>query len=222
MTLPAPVPAIPDTPEVLTAQQMRSDYLQQVAAIRAGSRDDITKAQHVVAAWQALNEALAVGLQDVLDRRRARVTWLEAQVPWGPDVPDSATDADRAVLLQAFRTVLAEARAATDDELHRLLTDAVAFGDDTGLRAGLTALVERDGGREKARTWWLQVTGTTELLDEAARLADDYVLWKMRVQQLFAPEAAPDEVEALRAAQQAAAHSAAARQGSRPMSRSFI
>jgi hypothetical protein len=74
----------------------------------------------------------------------------------------------------------------------------------TTLRATLTGLVERDGGREKARSWWLQITGSADLLVEATQLADGYVLWKMRIQQLFAPIEAPDEVAVLDAAQIAA------------------
>src|SRR4051794_39715584 len=113
MTIPAPLPPINEIPKVIAADQMRGDYYQQVTAIRSRSGDDIAKAQHVVAAWQELNAALAVGLEEVLGQRRARAQWLESQVPFGPPVPDSASDADRAVLLQAFRTVLAEARVAT-------------------------------------------------------------------------------------------------------------
>jgi hypothetical protein len=109
----------------------------------------------------------------------------------------------RIPLAELYRK-LAEARGATDKDLHRLLTDAVGVGDDTALRAGLTALVERDGGREKARSWWAQVNGSTDLLDEAARMADDYVLWKMRTTQLFAPIENPNEVAVLEAAQAAA------------------
>ena len=81
-------------------------------------------------------------------------------------MPSDASPADAAVLLTAFRANLAEARAATDADLDKLLTDAVAFFDEVLLRAALTALVERDGGRERARTWWRQITDV-ELLDNA-------------------------------------------------------
>jgi hypothetical protein len=214
-TIPTPLSPINELPEVIAAQQLRELYVQQVAAIRARSDDDIAKAHAVVDVWQKINISIAADQEDLLTRRQARVTWLESQVPWGPDVPKTASEADAAVLFQAFRTVLAQARDASDDDLHKLLTDAVAFGDGTALRAGLTALVERDGGREKARSWWLQITGSADLLDEAAQLADGYVLWKTRIQQLFAPIEAPDEIAVLQAAQIAAQAAVAAAQNTR-------
>ncbi|MEU2348799.1 hypothetical protein [Modestobacter sp. NPDC049651] len=216
--VPEPVPPIDQTPEVIAAEQLRQKYWQQVTAIRnRASSDPINSARLVVTGWQELNAALAIGLQEVLARRTARVQWLEGQVPWGPDVADDASDADRAVLLQAFRSVLSQARAATDKGLEQMLQDAAAFSDDVALRASLTALMERDGGREKARSWWLQVTGDTDLLDEAQRLSDEYVLWRMRVTQVFAPEPAPDELAALQAAQAAAEKAASDAQRARQM-----
>jgi hypothetical protein len=215
-TIPDPLPPINETPQVIAAGEIRDEYLQQVAIVRNRPGDEIAKATTVVALWRETNAALDAGLQDVLAWRAARVAYIESQVPWGPDLPATASDADRAVLLQAWRTLLAEARAATDDELHRTLTDAVAVGDDLALRAGLSALVERDGGREKARSWWLQMTGETELLDEAVRLSEETVLWRMRIKQLFAPVEAPPEVDVLEAAQVAAQAALAAAQAARP------
>ena len=59
MTIPKPLPPIPQLPEVLAAQQLRQSYLDQATAIRFRSGDYIAKARTVVDVWERTNAALA-------------------------------------------------------------------------------------------------------------------------------------------------------------------
>jgi hypothetical protein len=224
MTATKPLPPMGEDPSVVEGQQVRNDFTSQAQSIRSNrSLTDLQVAEQVVGLWTRTNDKLAELYQDLQARRQARLDSLESLVPLGPAVPADASPADAAVLHQAFRAALAEARevmpASAESGVQRLtspagtldsmLADAEKFDDDNLRRAVLTAAFE--AGHMQIVRRWTDLAGVTDKLDEFHDLQLAVAgrgiagSWNYTV---FSPVPAPAEISELprlQAAQQAAA-----------------
>jgi hypothetical protein len=222
----APMAQMGEDPSVREGQQVREQFTASAQAIRQNaSLTDLQVAEKVVETWTSCNAQLARLYDDLQSRRRARLADLEKTVPLGPAIPADASQADVAVLQQAFRTALAQARAAAPSQagdpslppiqtdhatLDAMLADAERFDDDNLRRAVLTASYE--GGYMSLVRNWTDMKGLTAQLDEFAELQQAiaglgiYGQWNFTT---FSPIPAPSEVAALPGLQRA--HEAAAR-----------
>lgn len=166
MTTTKPLPPTAQDPTILEAQQIKANFVPNAQAIRSRlDIDEVQSAQNVVDLWTASNERLAALYNDLTARRQARLDDIEKLVPLGPPVDPTASPADAAVLQQAFRAALTEARNApvvsgarndpssnvrplnsnaSRGTLSGMLADAEAFDDDILRRAVLTAAMEND------------------------------------------------------------------------------
>lgn len=222
----APLPPMGQDPSVLAGQQVRADFTTNGQAIRQNvSLNDLQVAEQIVALWESSNTKLASQYEDLQSRRRARLAALDTVVPLGPAIPANASPADAAVLQQAFRAALAQARGALPasaspaagtvsrigldtDSLDGMLADAERFDDDNLRRAVLTAAHE--AGFMGIVRRWTDLMGVTDQLEEFVELQQAiagggiYGSWNYTT---FAPIPAPDEVAnlpRLQAAQEAA------------------
>jgi hypothetical protein len=194
-----PMPPMAQDPSVVAGQQIKADYQAAAQTVRGNFRiTDIDKAARITEIWNSSNTALAIAYRDLQARRQARLAVLEAQIPVGPNVPDDTSPADAAVLQQAFRATLAEARSASTDQKRKMLVDAESFRDDNLRRAVLTAAYENSElGVLHA---WFEMTGTDDILEEWGSLREAIdgrgfdTLW---ISQALSPIRQPDEVDAL-------------------------
>ena len=205
---PAKLPHPNEDPSHLAARQAKADYYQAMQKARGDWRiSDLEKAEQINKAYETYTTTLTKSYEDLYARRRTRLEWAEAQVPFGPGVTADTTPADKAVLISAFRVALDKVRAADLDERHRLLREAEAFDDDTMRRAVLTAAAE-DSHRKLLDEWAAPRPGMAALVDEVVGLRRDLrgagTNRGFERQDLF-PEKPPQEARALpglRAAQQ--------------------
>lgn len=198
-----PLPPVQQDPAFLKAQAVHDTFDEELQRIRQDfTTTDLAKAQEITKTWRAANDQIAAAWQDLTARRQARRDELQKVLPVGPNLPDGISPADKAVLQQAFRASLTEARNATTDELQPMFRDALKFDDDLVIRAVLTTLVER-GRTDLVRAWWTDRSGESGQLDELADLAT-FGGWGYFVKKAFAPIPKPQEVEQLPALQEAA------------------
>ncbi|WP_326830230.1 hypothetical protein OIE13_17025 [Streptosporangium sp. NBC_01810] len=169
---PAPLPAAQTDPAVTSGQALQGSYGARLDAIRNDPNlSDLAKAEAVVAAHEQHGAQLEKLAVDLHERRTARLTYLQAQIPQGPGVPADASPADAAVMTTAFRAALGEARAASPEQRGQMLADALRFGDAPTLRAVLTAAA--DAGQMKLIDAWAQAAGKTEVLSEIRALREE-------------------------------------------------
>lgn len=209
-----PMPVMGEDPSVTAGQQVRADFTDQAQKLRQDQRlTDLQAAEQITQLWSSSNASLAKLYEDLQSRRRARLAALDSIVPLGPNVPAGASPADAAVLQQAFRSALAQARAAMPasstsgggnlsrlgpvdtDTLDGMLADAERFDDDNLRRAVLTAAYE--GGYMGIVRRWSDLMGVTAQLDEYTELQDALAgqgIWGQWNYTTFAPLPAPDEV----------------------------
>jgi hypothetical protein len=219
-----PLPPMGEDPSIVKGQQIRHEFPPQAQSIRSDrSLTDLQAAEQVVDLWTRTNDKLTELYRDLQRRRQARLDALETLVPLGPAVPSDASAADAAVLHQAFRSALAEARQAmparaedgmqridtTTTTLDSMLADAEKFDDDNLRRAVLTAAFE--AGHMQIVRRWTDLMGVTQQLDEFHELQRAVAgqglagSWNFTV---FSPLRPPEEVaklERLRAEQERAA-----------------
>lgn len=200
-----PMPPIQNDPAFLKAQQVQRDFATQSQAIRQDVQlSDLAIAEKIATLWEQSNAAIAAANEDLGKRRTARLQTLQAAVPIGPNIPADASPADRAVLMQAFRATLAEARDADIDPLKQMWQDSQKFDDELAERAVLTALAER-GRIDLVRAWWADRNGVSDQLDELMELqSGGYGVWALKVVQALTQIPTPSEVWDLPALQQSA------------------
>ncbi|MBB0243882.1 hypothetical protein FNQ90_07115, partial [Streptomyces alkaliphilus] len=140
MAVPLPLPHPKDDPAVRGARLAREALPEVLAVLRTDTNTTpIDRARAINSAWrQAVAEARR-HWEDLTTRRTERLGWLENSLPVRPDIPDTATAADRQVLLAAWKTALTEARNADADQRTAMLEEAERYGDDTARRAVLAA-----------------------------------------------------------------------------------
>lgn len=179
-----PLPPTAQDPAIIEGQQIKAGFVPAAQAIRMNrSLDELESAQQVVDLWNRTNERLAELFNDLTARRQARLADLESTVPLGPPITAKMSDADKALMQQAFRAALAEARSAPAEERGRepgsiplvqdrsakrtlagMLADAERFDDDIFRRAVLTAAFE-DGDMRVVRSY-TDMHGLTGQLQE--------------------------------------------------------
>lgn len=170
---PKPLPDIRQDPAFIAAMDLQDAYPRVLASIRDDTSTSLLqKAEKVSTAYHAQSAEIARLATDLYDRRVARLTYLQQQIPLGPGIPDDASPADRAVLTTAFRCALDKARDSkllTDRK--QLLAEALKFNDDAGIRGVLTA-AEEDSQTELFDQWG-SVADMVEVVAEARVLALD-------------------------------------------------
>ncbi|WP_433138722.1 hypothetical protein ACQPZ8_37470 [Actinomadura nitritigenes] len=166
--VPPPLPTNPmQDPAVAGGYAAQDTYPRQIAAIRQDPRlSDLAKAEQLAAAHDEHVQEVTRLREDLQSRRTARRDHLAAQVPIGPGVPPDASPADAAVLNTAFRTALLDMRdnAPLTEDRQAALAEALRFGDDTRIRAALTAAEE--DGQTGVLDQWAQGTGNTDVVNE--------------------------------------------------------
>ncbi|MET8381596.1 hypothetical protein ABZV14_01180 [Streptosporangium canum] len=162
---PAPLGPTQHDPAVQGGYAAQSVYAERMQAIEDDtSLSELDRAEAIVEAYEAQNAELTKLTTDLHERRVSRLAHLQSQVPTGPGIPDDASQADKAVLGAAFRAALEQARAAGYDQRRAMLADALKFGDDSTLRALLTAADEN--GDVKLVDAWASATGNEPILSE--------------------------------------------------------
>lgn len=165
MDVPAPMGPTQHDPAVQGGVAAQSAYAERMQAIEDdASLSDLARAEAIVEAYEGQNAELTRLTTDLHERRTARLTHLQSQVPAGPGIPDDASQADKAVLGTAFRAALEQARAADYDQRRAMLSDALTFGDDSTLRALITAAGEN--GDNKLIDAWASATGNEAVIAE--------------------------------------------------------
>lgn len=220
-----PLPPMGQDPSIIEGQHVRAGFTPRMQGIRQNrSLTNLQVAEEVVNLWTEVNTKLQTLYVDLQTRRRARLESLEGLVPLGPAVPDGASPADVAVIQQAFRVALAQAREAMPTRAHdpsgptplrrehgtldAMLADAERFDDDTLRRAVLTAAYET--GNMKLLRGWTDLIGVTSQVEEYAELQSAIAgqgqagSWNMTVFRPLAPPPEVADLERLRAAEEAA------------------
>ncbi|MGW2562586.1 hypothetical protein ACWCXB_25725 [Streptomyces sp. NPDC001514] len=188
--------------DVTAARAAQAAYLEAAQEARSSYRlSALAKAEAVDAAYTTYLKALQGAWDRLQARRRARLEWLETQVPTGPGIPADASRADRALLMAAFRA--ASDKAADTDHAGRirLLQEAERFDDDAGRRGALTAIVDFSE-LHTIHDWAREHLTTAGYLDEVASLREAIAGRSTRPDHRLAVQAfgavrAPEEVRQL-------------------------
>jgi hypothetical protein len=136
----APMPPINQDPAIIRGYALRQAFDLECTPILADTTlSDIGMAQKIANLHAVVTTEVAAARENYKNRRNARMAELAQVVPIGPDVPPAASPADKAVLMQAWRTTLAEARECDGPARFQMLAEAERFDDDTVRRAVLTA-----------------------------------------------------------------------------------
>ena len=165
MAEPEPMGPTQHDPAVQAGYASQQAYTERVDAVRNDTQlSELAKAEAVVEAYEAQNAELQRLHSDLYGRRQARYEHLHAQLPVGPGITPDASPADASVLAAAFRNSLEKAREASRDQRHAMLNDAMRFGDQTMIRAIITAAEEVSDTR--LIDAWAASTGQEALVTE--------------------------------------------------------
>jgi hypothetical protein len=147
-----------DDPDHLTARAARDWYTARVAEIRSDPmRSDLAKAQALAAAHQQHLADMTAAHGRLTARRQARLDYLTELVPNGPGIAEGTSQADKAVLLTAWRAANDAVRNAPNRQAREtLLAEAAKYGDDLMQRAVLGYATER--GEQRLVDWWVEQT----------------------------------------------------------------
>jgi hypothetical protein len=159
------LPPVHEDPSIVEGRKVREEYVTKTVALRADVQlSDLAKAEGITAAWETASRQITALWHNLVDRRQTRLAKLEALIPVGPNIAPGTSPADEAVLRQAFRSQLAEARTSGMAERQALLADAEKFDDDIARRAVLTASFET--GDMAVVNAWAEQNNLTEGLEE--------------------------------------------------------
>lgn len=173
MTTPPPNPFTThpnEDPDHLAARQARVDYDAKAQEIRNSpvwSND--YKAEKLAELYQEHEQEINEAYGRVTARRQARLDYLNGLVPSGPGIPEDASPADRAVLVQAFRSSLETAKAASREQRGRLLAEAARYGDEAMQRAVLQHASD-SGDVDLVNAWVADTHGVRGFSDERRQL----------------------------------------------------
>ena len=177
---------------------------------------DLERVEKLAATYDEQAKLLQALHDNLNQRRRSRLAHLEAQVPTGPGVDASMSPADAAVMQTAFRAALKEARAAGGEQRRAMMADALKFGDQTTVRALLTAARENDDN--DLIDVWAAGTRNQDLVAEIRSLhaqlngSHDGLMWEVKARTL---PRRPPEVTALQGLREQAATEQARREKER-------
>jgi hypothetical protein len=190
----APMPPINEDPAIIRGYAMRNAFDLECTPILADTTlSDVGMAQKIANLHAVVTTELAAARENYKKRRAARTAELEQVVPIGPDVPPAASPADKAVLMQAWRTTLADARECDRDGRSQMLAEAERFDDDTVRRAVLTAASD-NGQSDIIQQWARTRPEIAAQLSELLALRDSYVTDNMVALQAFGPLPVPTEM----------------------------
>lgn len=168
-----PLPPLSEDPKLLAAQQVRAEYTAMLSEIYNDLRlSDLARAEKVDAAWRSVSEMLPQLANELLAKYKATLDQLAQIIPIGPNVPEGSSPADTSALHAAFRVSLTQARDAERSDLDALYTDAIRFGDDTLLRAVLTAASEAGYGEIMQRWVNTQPPSVGAQFNDLVRIRD--------------------------------------------------
>ncbi|WP_159769372.1 hypothetical protein [Streptomyces sp. HM190] len=143
MAIPAPLPHPNEDADHLAARTSRQTFMDKAGPIRGNADASARwKAQQVTALYDTHVREVTEAYERLTERRRARLAYLESLVPVGAGIAETATPADKAVLMNAFRAAWKEAQGTDQGGRARLLAEAERFGDDAMRRAVLTFAVD--------------------------------------------------------------------------------
>ncbi|MGW0630150.1 hypothetical protein [Streptomyces sp. NPDC002758] len=196
MATPQPVPHANDDPDHLAARASKATFTDAAQAVRENPNiSGRAKAEQIAALYGAHVRETADAYQRLTDRRRARLEYLEGLVPVGPGIPADTSPADRAVLMQAFRTAWDKVQDTDRDGRARLLAEAERFDDGAMRRAVLTYAID-NAETPTIRDWTALHLDQMGYLDEVGGLREALAgrgtdhLWDM---QDFKPLPKPQE-----------------------------
>lgn len=188
MAIPKPLPPAREDPAIKRGYTLTDEYTAAAAAVRADMTiSDLEVARRIDDLWRNVCDEINAAAEDHRTRRQARLDYLEQQIPFGPGVPESTSQADKVVIMAAWGAALERARNASGQERQQMLTDGQQFGDDLAVRAVLTAS-QQDGASNLVHDWinsdptrserfgeWVRLTGGNGGFTEAliARQAFD-------------------------------------------------
>ncbi|MBT2207025.1 hypothetical protein [Actinomadura sp. NEAU-AAG7] len=198
--VPAPLPPVHEDDDFQAALEIQQRYPVELAAARgAYGLTQLQMAERINTLWTGATADLD-RLREAFNRRYGgRWQQLWQMVPTGPEAPQGASPADKAVLVTAYRT----ARAAVDNEpdgekLVAMLAEADRFGDEATRRAVLDHLRD-EGHLDPVHAWAAEHIGAA-WVDQIAYLTG--VLFgatsdAMLAQQAFKALQRPHEVASL-------------------------
>ncbi|MFF3875090.1 hypothetical protein [Streptomyces sp. NPDC001978] len=196
MAIPQPLPHANQDPDHAAARASKETFTAAARAVRENPNiSNRLKAQQVTDLYDTHVKETAQAYEQLTNRRRARLEYLEALVPVGPGIPADTSPADRAVLMTAFRTALDKVQDTDRDGRARLLAEAERFGDDAMRRAVLTSALD-NGEQPTIRDWTALHLDQKGYLDEVGGLREALAgrgtdhLWDM---QDFKPLPKPQE-----------------------------
>jgi hypothetical protein len=141
------LPAVNEDPLIQAGRQAQADYDATVARLRSDPMlSGLARSEQINTAWETYHRDMNARATKFYEQRKAQLAALESTVPIGPDIPTDVSRADAAVLHQAFSAAFNTALNATPETLRTMLADAQRFGDDTTVRAVLTAASDKGHG----------------------------------------------------------------------------
>ncbi|WP_127501953.1 hypothetical protein [Actinoplanes solisilvae] len=212
---PPSLPEVREDPAFIAAGEAKDTFVRAAQMARMDhSLTDLYRAVGVVKAYNTCVQRLGELRVDLDARRARRMTWITSTgLPLGPGIPTDASPADRVVLLSAFTAAFE--RQAGAEKRARVLADAQRFGDESTLRATLTAALDESDWRTFDR-WASEHSPTSGALArewrKLNRLIGGYTgeVEALFEQQMFTLIRPPEEVRTLPSLVQAANNQAEA------------
>lgn len=198
---PKPMPHPNDDIDHVAARASKQEFTERAKEMRENfNASDLFKAERINALYEQHVKETADAYERITGRRRARLDYLEGQVPIGPGIPAGTSPADKAVLMTAFRTALDKVREASSTRVRAgMLGEAEKYDDDAMRRAVLTYALD-NSEVQTVKRWADLHANEAGLMDEVAKLraviAGQHFdnLWDS---QDFNPLPAPQEVHQL-------------------------
>ncbi|MFJ2259935.1 hypothetical protein ACIOKD_16605 [Streptomyces sp. NPDC087844] len=139
MAIPAPLPHPNEDVDHLAARASKTTFVEKAGAIRSNHNASArSKAEQIAGLYDTHITETTDAYSRLGDRRRERLEYLEGLVPAGPGIPSDASEADRAVLMQAFVDAWERVQNASRAGRHLLLAEAERFDNRPMRRAVLT------------------------------------------------------------------------------------
>ncbi|MFD1659998.1 hypothetical protein ACFSL4_17795 [Streptomyces caeni] len=172
MAVPPPLPHPNSDPDHLAARTSKETFTNAARAVRENPNiSNRLKAQQITALYDTHVKETADAYQRLTDRRRARLEYLEGLVPIGPGIPEGTSPADKAVLMEAFRSAWDKVKETSRQGRAELLAEAERFDDDAMRRAVLTYALDH-AELWTIRDWTAMHLDKQDYLNEVAELRD--------------------------------------------------
>lgn len=170
-----------EDPDHLAARAAKESFTAAAADIQSDdSRSETWKAERLAHLHEQHVKEVAEAHQRIIERRQARLDYLTALVPSGPGIPEDASEADRSVLIAAFRHALGEVRqAGAAEQRARLLAEAERYGDTAMVRAVLTYASEV-GELDIVEGWVDRTHGAPGYAAEVRQLRSGRGAWDLK------------------------------------------